>query len=265
MLWNNGLNLFHQFRRKAHRKDEHSLRNWVRWTWESWEDLFDAKKFLVHLFMLSILFQRRIQGEFLVSKDLITLETTKDTTRVSSVDPRSLWVPFCFGFAEFFFKNCVKLWLFWRRFSEAEILQDFNSRVRRVGPLPVMVANWRSSLGSFQKTKQTCLSKSWWWRMHPRKRGWFRTTHVFFFHSWVFSWFKRLFILEDEKDLAAKIQFFFEPFFWAWTFGHFFWGAPFCSRAGAKPDATIILVGNKACWEGMFALARKSYGVLCFI
>ena len=40
-----------------------------------------------------------------MSKDLITLEPTKDTTRVSSVDPRSLWVPFCFGFAEFFFQE----------------------------------------------------------------------------------------------------------------------------------------------------------------
>ena len=43
-----------------------------------------------------------------MSKDLITLETTKDTTRVSSVDTRSVWVPFCLGFAEFFFKNCLK-------------------------------------------------------------------------------------------------------------------------------------------------------------
>ena len=54
------------------------------------------------------LISRRIQGDFLVSKDLITLETTKDTTRVSSVDPRSLWVPFCLGFAEFFLKKCLK-------------------------------------------------------------------------------------------------------------------------------------------------------------
>ena len=67
-----------------------------------------------------------------------------------------------------------------------------------------------------------------------------------------------------KKDLAAKIQAFFKPFFGPELLGHFF-GAPFCSRAGAKPDATIILVGNKARWEVMFALARKSYGVLCFI